>query len=239
MTAHVDTVPWARVPKRDDDALRRAQDLWLPAARQRGIVTPDGACLTSAGLSQGRLRVAPTAGTDRSRLADPSGGIEFLTRSPDGSRLCAISTEGGEHRVIDEAYPQADDEDDRRGLHDGRRVIGGTAGRRRLDGGIWLVATLLAVRPCRARTTCSPWSRCPWPAAPGHSTAAPHPAALPHDRRGPPRDARGGIRRTPTGGCVTHTATHEAASRPTVRAAPTSGQCPAQVTRGKPTRTWR
>ncbi|MFE7158654.1 hypothetical protein [Streptomyces sp. NPDC057636] len=145
MTAHVDTVPWARVPKRDDDALRRAQDLWLPAARQRGIVTPDGACLTSAGLSRGRLRVAPTAGTDRSRLADPSGGIEFLTRSPDGSRLCAISTAGGEHRVIDETYPQADDEGDRRGLHDGRRVIGGTAGRRRLDGGIWLVATLLAV----------------------------------------------------------------------------------------------
>ncbi|MFE6759497.1 hypothetical protein ACFVDQ_38870 [Streptomyces sp. NPDC057684] len=81
MTAHVDTVPWARVPKRDDDALRRAQDLWLPAARQRGIVTPDGACLTSAGLSRGRLRVAPTTGTDRSRLADPSDGIEFLTRA--------------------------------------------------------------------------------------------------------------------------------------------------------------
>ncbi|MGX1675215.1 hypothetical protein [Streptomyces sp. NPDC055400] len=112
VTAHIDTVPWARVPKRDDDALRRAQDLWLSTARRRGIVTPDGAFLTAAGMSQGWLRVCLTDGTDLSRLADPSGGIEFLTRSPDGTRLCAISTEGGEHWVIDEAYPPADDEDD-------------------------------------------------------------------------------------------------------------------------------
>ncbi|MFB7712733.1 hypothetical protein [Streptomyces sp. NPDC056105] len=43
--------------------------------------------------------------------ADPSGGIGFPTRPPDGSRICAISTERGEHRVNDEAHPQADDED--------------------------------------------------------------------------------------------------------------------------------
>ncbi|MFF1396568.1 hypothetical protein ACFVZD_22495 [Streptomyces sp. NPDC058287] len=43
--------------------------------------------------------------------ADPAAGIEFPTRPPDGSPLCAISTEGGEHRGIDEAHPQADDED--------------------------------------------------------------------------------------------------------------------------------
>ncbi|MGW8687122.1 hypothetical protein ACWGNN_40045 [Streptomyces sp. NPDC055817] len=112
VTANIDTVPSARVPKRDEDALRRAQDLWLSAARQRGVVTPDGAFLTAAGLNEGWLRVTLTPDTDLSRLTDPSGGIEFLTRSPDGSRLCAISTEGGEHWVIDEAYPPADDEDD-------------------------------------------------------------------------------------------------------------------------------
>lgn len=111
VTAHIDTEPWARVPKRESDALRRVQDLWLSLARQRGVVAPDGTFLTAAGMTHGWLRVRLTAGTDLSRLCDPSGGIEFLTRSPDGSCLCAISTEGGEHWVIDEAHPRVDDED--------------------------------------------------------------------------------------------------------------------------------
>ena len=110
VTAHVDTTPWARVPKKDDDALPKAQELWLSLARQRGIVESDGTFLTAAGLNEGWLKVRLTSATDLARLADPAAGIEFLTRSPDGHRLAAISTEGGEHWVIDEAYPPEDDD---------------------------------------------------------------------------------------------------------------------------------
>lgn len=112
VTAHIDVVPRARVPKREDGALRRAQDLWLAVAREHGVVSPDGSFLVSAGMKGGWLHAEFTDRTDLSRLADPDGYIEFLARSPDGTRLCALSTEGDEHWVIDQAYPPAHEEHD-------------------------------------------------------------------------------------------------------------------------------